>query len=129
MKFDSKIIIVLSCSLCFVLLSSTAQSVFASNSVVFSSPLNLSNDAFSAKEPNVQNVGSHVYVAWTESSRGIFFRSSPDNGTTWSPPLGSQATKLSMKGGTAQYPLMAAVGSDVYVVWSQSNGTTVPLQV
>src|ERR1700730_15629334 len=123
MKFNSKLLVVMSCTLCFVLLSSTAQSVFASNPVVFSSPLNLSNDAFSAKQPNVQNIGSHVYVSWTESARGIYFRSSPDNGTTWSPPLDSPPKKLSLKGGTAQYPLMAAFGSDVYVVWSQTNGT------
>jgi hypothetical protein len=111
------------------MLSSTGLSVLAANPVVFSNPINLSNDAFSAKEPNVQNVGSHVYASWTESSRGIYFRSSADNGTTWNPPFSSIAMKISLKGGSAQYPLIAAYGSNVYVVWSQSNGTGTQLQV
>jgi hypothetical protein len=90
---------------------------------------NLSNDSGKAQDPNVQNSGSHVYATWTEASAGIFFRSSPDNGTTWSPPLTSVALKLSQRGGTTQAPLMAAYGSDVYVVWSQTTQGGGNLQV
>ena len=111
-----------------MIFGSTAATVLAA-SPVFSSPTNLSNDAFVAKEANVQNSGSNVYVTWTESSRGIYYRSSPDNGAAWTPPLSQSAMKLSLKGGTAQYPLMAVFGSNVYVVWSQTNRYATPLQV
>jgi len=90
---------------------------------------NLSNDQGNAQEPNVQSSGSNVYVSWTEASKGIFFRASPDNGATWTPPLTSTALKLSAKGGTTQYPLMATFGSDVYVAWAQTSGTEDNLQI
>lgn len=119
------IVIFLVSAFSVVSLNSSATSAVPS----FASAYNLSNDQGKAQEPNVQNSGSNVYVAWTEGSKGILFRSSPDNGTTWNPPLTSPATRLSPKGGTAQYPLMAAFGSDVYVVWSQSSSSGSNLQI
>ncbi|MDA4129133.1 MAG: glycoside hydrolase [Thaumarchaeota archaeon] len=104
----------------FLVSSVFASASYASGTPVFSTPKNLSNDFGSAIYPNVQNVGSHVYVVWTEGSGGIMFRSSPDGGSTWSPLLTSPAMKLSNKGGTTQYPLMSVNGSNVYVVWSQT---------
>lgn len=108
-----------------VTLNSSATSAAPS----FTPAINLSNDNGKAQEPNIQNSGSNVYVAWTEGNKGILFRSSPDNGTTWNPPLSSSATRLSPKGGTTQYPLMTVFGPDVFVVWSQSSGSGSSLQV
>ena len=91
---------------------------------VFNTPINLSNDSGRAQFPDVVNVGIHVYAAWTEGSRGIFFRASSNGGSTWAPPLSSSALRISPTGGTTQYPVMSANGSDVYVAWSQTVGTT-----
>ena len=102
---------------------------FAVSSPAFSAPINLSNDSGNAKDPNVQNNGSYVYVSWTEGGKGIFFRVSPDGGTTWNPPTTSSALKLSPKGGVASYPLMAEYGSFVYVVWSQTPKASEPAQI
>lgn len=100
----------------FALRSTTTDQAF------FSTPVNLSNDSGSARYPNVQSYGTYVYVSWTEEARGIKFRASSDNGSTWYPPLDSPALNLtSSAGGVAQYPLMSANGSNVYVVWSQGT--------
>jgi hypothetical protein len=108
-----------------IALSSSASSA----APPFTPAYNLSNDLGKAQDPNVQSSGSHVYVSWTEGGNGILFRTSADNGTTWSPPLNSSGLKLSPKGGTTQEPLMAAFGSDVYVVWSQTSKSDPTLQV
>jgi hypothetical protein len=80
-----------------------------------SSTINISNDSFNASYPNVQNVGNNVYVVWSESSHGIWFRSSSNSGQTF-----STAVRISASGGVSQFPLMTANGSNVYVVWAQS---------
>src|SRR5579872_3272297 len=93
--------------------------VFASSSIQaapsFSSPVNPSNHANQAHYPWVANVGSNVYVAWTEEDHGIMFRASTNDGLTWGP-----VQKLSPHGGVADYPIVYALGTNVYVVWSQS---------
>ena len=79
--------------------------------------MNLSNDTFNATDPNVQNVGNNVYAVWTEASHGIWFRVSVDGGQAWSSEI-----RLSPTGeGTPGFPLMTAVGTDVYVAWSQKG--------
>ncbi len=83
-------------------------------------PTNLSNDNYNASYPWVANVGSNVYVAWTEEDHGIYFRASTNNGSSWNPQINLPALKLSAPGGTASYPIVYALNSDVYVVWSQS---------
>lgn len=90
----------------------------------FSTPINLSNDVAQARSPNLFNYQNHVYVAWTEGSRGIFFRESPDGGVTWVPPVASTALKISNPGGVAQYPMLSANGTNVYITWSQTVGST-----
>ncbi len=90
----------------------------------FGKAVNISADAASAQDPNVKNVGTHVYVVWTERSGGIKFRSSPDGGMTWNPPLTKPALRISSAGGTSQYPLMSANSSNVFVVWAQTIGAT-----
>jgi hypothetical protein len=72
----------------------------------FSAPTNLG----AGLNPNVQSVGNHVYVAWTDKSSGIMFRASSDGGQTF-----SSAVKV---GGGGQYPIMSATGNNVYIVWS-----------
>jgi hypothetical protein len=90
--------------------------------ITYSPAFNLSNDNGNAIFPMDANSGSHVYVVWTEGSRGIFFRSSPDNGTTWNPPLTSPPLKLNSGNLGTQYPVISANGSNVYVTWT--NGIT-----
>jgi hypothetical protein len=77
--------------------------------------MNLSNDANQAHYPWVVNVGSNVFVAWTEEDHGIMFRASTNDGSTW-----STVQKISPHGGVADYPIVFALGTHVYVVWSQS---------
>jgi hypothetical protein len=103
-------------------LLSCAFSTFASSSSLTFPPngTNLSNDTYQAHYPWVANVGSHVYVSWTEGAHGIYFRSSPNNGTTWNPPTSSPALRISNPGGTAQYPIVVGNANNVYVTWSQS---------
>ncbi len=91
-----------------------------SANVSFSTPVNLSADTYQAQYPWVSSSGSNVYVAWTEEAHGIYYRYSNNYGESWNPPLTSAATRLSEKGGTTSYPVMAANGSNVYVVWTQS---------
>ncbi|MFI5419354.1 MAG: hypothetical protein ACHQ1H_00155 [Nitrososphaerales archaeon] len=102
---------------------------FAAASPVFSAPINISHDSGVARFPNVANSGNHVYVAWTEGGRGIFFRASANEGDTWQPAISSLAMKISARGGTTQRPWMSANGSDVYVVWAQTPSAGAPLQV
>ncbi len=83
----------------------------------FTAPTNLSNDGNNAEYPWVSASGSNVYVAWTEFSHGIILKYSNNNGTTWS---GQEKISPSGAGvGTANYPVMAANGSDVYATWTQ----------
>ncbi len=99
---------------------SSAFNSSSSSQPTFGTPVNLSNDNYNASYPWVANVGSHVYVAWTEERHGIFFRMSPDNGTTWDPPLDQSGMRISSSVGTTDYPIIAANQSDVYVTWSQT---------
>jgi hypothetical protein len=112
-----------------LILSSAVRSPFASDSSggsmpTFAAPINLSNDAGAASFPWITNVGLHVYVAWTEEAGGMMFRASADGGYNWNPPVSSPAMRISNPGGVSQAPIVCADGSDVYVAWSQSVGTT-----
>src|SRR5579862_9516664 len=98
-KSDRRLISLLSLVIVAVFFVSSAPSiVFAASSISFSVPINLSNDSAKAVDPDVFNVGSHVYVVWSEGGSGIRFRESPNGGATWVPPLTSVGLKLS-KGG------------------------------
>jgi len=87
---------------------------------VFSTPVNLSNDANQAQQPDIVNVKSHIFVAWTEASRGVLFRESSNGGSTWVPATSSPALRISSSGGVAAYPLISVNGTNVYVVWTQT---------
>src|SRR5579872_2466392 len=100
----------------------TKASAASPSNVTFTSPVNLSADTYQAKYPWVSSSGNYVYVAWTEGSHGVFLRVSNNNGAagSWTPPLTQAATRLSLKGGTTNYPVMSANGSNIYVAWTQS---------
>lgn len=92
---------------------------------VFSTPINLSNNKGHATNPDITNVGTNVYVAWSEGQKGLMFRESPDGGVTWYPPVSSTAQNLA-PAGVSSAPLLSANGTNVYVVWSETlNGSTV----
>jgi len=100
-------------------------SVTAATNPAFSTAINLSNDTASAKDATISNNGQNVYVAWTEGSKGVLFRMSPDGGNTWTPPTSQPAMRLSPRGGVAQFPVMFTQfqqvnSGDVYVAWSQT---------
>lgn len=106
------------------ILAAYAQSSSSQVQPIFSTPINLSGGSSQATNPDVWNVGNHVYVAWSEGSNGLMFRESPDGGTTWYPQVSQAAENLSTTGRTTA-PLLSANGSNVYVVWSQTVGTGV----
>src|ERR1700686_1870171 len=70
------------------------------SNVVFTPPVNLSNDGSQAHYPWVASSGNNVYVAWTEEAKGVYIRVSSDNGAHWTPPTTQSATRLSPVGGT-----------------------------
>jgi hypothetical protein len=85
----------------------------------FSTPVDLSDPSANAVFPSIASVGSNVFVAWSEYSGGILFRSSFDAGSSFSP-----AVTISPSGGISQVPIVCAAGSAVYVTWSETVGTT-----
>ena len=97
---------ILSVALLAILLPSLAVSAAGTS---FSPPANLGPGL----NPNVQSAGNNVYVAWTDKSGGIMFRSSSDGGHSWN--------AVKKVGGGGQYPIMAASGSHVYIVWSSGG--------
>src|SRR5262249_42347444 len=67
--------------------------------------------------------GKDVFILWQDDltrtgATDIFFRKSNDYGNTF-----SNSTNLSNTSGVSRLPQMVAVGSDVYVVWSDTNMT------
>jgi len=134
---SKKSVFLASLSFALILMSSSFSFASFAATPTFNPAINLSNDSGSAKDATVSNNGQHVYVAWTEGSKGIFFRESTNGGVTWVPPLTSSALKLSPKGGVAAFPVMftqfqSVTSGDVYVTWAQtvtqSNGSKI-LQV
>ncbi len=103
-------------------LNVSAYQQFPNQAISYSRAFNLSNDTGNAIYPMDASSGSNVYVVWTEGSAGIFFRASPDNGSTWSPPLTSPPLKINSGTQGTQYPMISANGSNVYITWT--NGIT-----
>ncbi len=104
----------------FFLMSAAPALVFAASpaaAIAFKAPINLSASTAKATTPNIFNIGTRLYVVWSEGGGGIRFRTSPDGGVTWVPPTTSRGLKISTGLGTG--PLISANGSNVYVVWSQ----------
>jgi BNR repeat-like domain len=82
--------------------------------------VNLSNNSGASVIPVIESVGSHVYVAWQDSTNGrpqIYFRQSADNGTTWS---GTTVFTGALDAAAVQ---IAAWGPNVYLTWKQDQQT------
>src|SRR5579863_6949623 len=124
----SKLVSVVLCMVLVLLFATVSLQLSPSSSGVsvlkspFNKAYNLSNDSGVAHFPMVATSGSRVYVAWTEGSRGIMFRASLNNGSSWNPPISSPPLQISTGAGVANYPVLTANGSYVYVAWSQSIG-------
>ena len=89
------------------------QSIDAS----FYSTKNLSNNDGFSSDPQMAVSGSNVYVAWedfTLRNWEIFFRSSNDNGASF-----SSKVNLSNNDGESARPQIAASGNNMYVVWQE----------
>src|SRR5205807_1295572 len=105
--------------------------------------INLSNDAGSALSPQVAATGNNVYVVWRANNPGgsiepqlaasgsgvclswrdstlgnsqVFFRSSSNNGSTFTPVV-----NLSNDAGAAYGAQLAMMNTDVYVVWADTT--------
>ena len=90
--------------------------------ITFQPIINLSNDSGASVIPVIASVGSHVYVAWQDSSNGrpqVYFMESPDNGTagTWS---GTTVFTGTLDAAAVQ---IDAWGPNVYLVWKQGSQT------
>jgi len=122
---SKKSVLLASISLALILTASSFSIATFAATPTFSPAINLSNDSGIAKDATISNNGQNVYVAWTEGSKGVFFRESSNGGVTWVPPVTSPALKLSPKGGVAAFPVMftefqSVTSGDVYVTWAQT---------
>jgi hypothetical protein len=86
--------------------------------------MNLTGADLRANEsPDVAAAGSNVYVVWSSETRpsgtDITFRRSTDEGGTFE----TGGLNLSGTSGNSLRPRVAAVGSDIYVVWEDDTGT------
>src|SRR5919206_589481 len=91
------------------------------NGTTFSKTKNLINTNESSTDPQIATSGkSNVYVVWSDTTTGngdIYFKSSTDNGTTF-----SKTKKLSNDTGSSTDPRIAVSGkSNVYMVWRNST--------
>ncbi|MDA4111681.1 MAG: glycoside hydrolase [Thaumarchaeota archaeon] len=103
----NKLFVLASSSIVFLFLSMNFASVYAS-SVVFSLPFNLSNDSFVAKDPNVQNSGSHVYV-----------EASHNSGVSFTPTFNVSSTITN-----SWAPMVNVWGNLMYVAWRSNPGSS-----
>ncbi len=72
-----------------------------------------------AKNPAVAAADSGVYVAWEENTAGnneIYFRKSTSGGAAWEAPK-----RLTTNSGSSNSPAVAAMGSTVYIAWSDAT--------
>jgi hypothetical protein len=86
---------------------------------LFGNLTNLSNNTGFSSNPQITAFGSNVYVVWRDNSSGnddIYFSASADNGTSF-----NSIENLSNNIGQSDNPQIAAVGDNVYVVWSDNS--------
>ena len=80
---------------------------------------NLSNNPGGSIEPQLATSGNGVCLSWRDSTLGnsqIFFRSSSNNGATFTPVV-----NLSNDAGSAYNAHLAMVNTDVYVAWADTT--------
>ncbi|HEX5893180.1 MAG TPA: sialidase family protein [Nitrososphaeraceae archaeon] len=85
----------------------------------FNTTKNLSNTNGSSTDSQITATGNNAYIVWSDTTTGngdIYFKSITDNGTTLSFP-----ENLSNNDGRSDEPRIAAVGSNIYVVWRDNS--------
>jgi BNR repeat protein len=93
----------------------------ADNGVTWKPIFNLSSNVGASTAAQIAVSGTNVYVVWMQSaasgsSTDVLFRRSTDNGATWKPKV-----NLSISGLVHEPPELAVSGSNIHVVWIQSN--------
>jgi hypothetical protein len=86
----------------------------------FNTTENLSNTNGSSTDPQITATGNNAYIVWSDTTTGngdIYFKSSTDNGTSFSFPK-NLSTNLD---GPALFPQVEAIGNNVYVVWQDET--------
>ena len=86
----------------------------------FNTTENLSNSNGSSTDPQITAMGNNAYIIWSDTTTGngdIYFKSSTDNGTSFSFPK-NLSTNLD---GPALFPQVEAMGNNVYVVWQDET--------
>jgi hypothetical protein len=86
----------------------------------FNTTENLSNTNGSSTDPQITATGNNAYIVWSDNTTGngdIYFKSSTDNGTSFSVPK-NLSTNLD---GPALFPQVEAIGNNVYVVWQDET--------
>jgi hypothetical protein len=86
----------------------------------FNTTENLSNTNGSSTDPQITATGNNAYIVWSDNTTGngdIYFKSSTDNGTSFSFPK-NLSTNLD---GPALFPQVEAIGNNVYVVWQDET--------
>jgi hypothetical protein len=80
----------------------------------------LSSNNGSSTNPQITAIGNNVYTVWSDTTTGngdIYFKSSPDNGTSF-----ASSKNLSRNlNGTAHFPQLETTGNNVYVVWQDET--------
>ncbi len=95
-------------------------------------PKRISPAGMHAVRPSVAASGTHVYVAWVSQSsylkyrpkgtRRVWIRIGSQQGSAWTAPL-----PLTGAASRADYPVVAASGNAVWVVWTASNSGAIRL--
>ena len=113
-RFMWKCIIV--CLISFVIVIFTEQYSYG---ILFGNNIELSNKSSVPHDADIHVVGNNVYVVWSDNSTGngdIYFKRSMDNGTIF-----AIASNIAKNNGSSISPQIAAVGNNVYVVWSDNS--------
>ncbi|MGQ0791967.1 MAG: hypothetical protein ACT4NJ_07080 [Nitrosopumilaceae archaeon] len=85
-------------------------------------PINISNTPDFSDFPQIASVGNNVYVVWQDQNSGddaILFSASHNNGDDF--VVEKKNLSSSSSTGVPQFPQIASVGNNVYVVWQDNN--------
>jgi len=85
----------------------------------FSSAVNLSNNSGNSIAPAITALGNNVGMIWVDSTPGnndIFFKSSSDNGATF-----SSVNNLSNTAGDSIFPQLVLSTTQAYATWADEN--------
>ena len=100
----------------------------------WSAPVRVSQHRKHASRPALAASGTDLYVAWVtrrsylhprpSAPQVLWVRSSADEGDDWGSPV-----RLSARGGRVDFPVVAASGSNAWVVWTNADGGAIRLAV